>query len=293
MQENLRKETVNFPAAGRALAAEIIWPGSGDKNLDEGESGANSKEEKPWLVFLHEGLGSVGQWRDFPAAICEKTGLPALVYDRWGYGGAEACPESGNVAYLHDEALISLPQVLDHFGIDKAIGIGHSDGGSIALMFAASYPERVTGIITEAAHVFVEDITLAGIREAVAAYETTDLKMRLTRYHGDKTELVFRRWSDTWLSPSFRTWNIEEYLPRVRCPALIIQGSDDPYGTPAQVEAIVRKTAGPTEGFLVPRCGHIPHVQAREEVAVAMEAFIGKLMRKPAGNQQEQKGSPT
>ena len=274
MRENLRKETVNFPAAGRVLAAEVIRPGSGDENLGEGESGADRKEGRPWLVFLHEGLGSVGQWRDFPTAICEITGLPALVYDRWGYGGAETCPESGNVAYLHEEALVSLPMVLDHFGVDRAVGIGHSDGGSIILMFAASYPERVAGIITEAAHVFVEDVTLAGIREAVAAYETTDLKMRLARYHGDKTELVFRRWSETWLSPAFRTWNIEEYLPRVRCPVLAIQGADDPYGTPAQVEAIVRQVSGRKEGLIIPGCGHIPHFQARETVLKAMTDFI-------------------
>jgi len=277
-QVNLEKETVNFLVDSRALAAEIIRTGSGDERLGKEENGANNEEGRPWLVFLHEGLGSVGQWRDFPSALCATTGLNALVYDRWGYGKAEACPEVGNVAYLHHEALEVLPRVLEHFGIDKAVCIGHSDGGSIALMFAAAYPERTSAVITEAAHVFVEEVTLAGIRAAVAVYETTDLKTKLMRYHGDKTDMVFRRWSETWLSPAFRTWNIEEYLPRVRCPVLAVQGRDDPYGTPAQVEAIVRQTSGPAEGLLVPDCGHIPHFQAPEKIRTAMTDFIGRCL---------------
>jgi len=292
-QEGLRKEAVFFPADGRWLAGEIIRPGGSGDNSRAGENEANHDERRPWLVFLHEGLGSIGQWRDFPAQIAARTGLPALVYDRWGYGGSEACPEAGKVAYLHEEALKSLPQVLVHFGIDKAVFIGHSDGGSIALIFAAAFPEAVAGVVTEAAHVFVEEITLAGIHEAVAAYAGTDLKARLAKYHGAKTDLVFRRWSETWLSPAFRSWNIEEFLPRVRCPVLAIQGAADPYGTPAQVEAIIRQTSGQAEGFIVPGCGHIPHSQAREAVAAAIVAFIRRLGPQQEKDRQAKKGSST
>ncbi|HOF04663.1 MAG TPA: alpha/beta hydrolase [Syntrophales bacterium] len=317
-KENFRSKKVEFLAAGRRLAGVVLMPGhaggpwgpapgtdrrtaaggvarSGSPRVRDDDGGGESpggeksvlREEGaatgrardfPWLVFLHEGLGSIGQWRDFPVTLCEKTGLPGLVYDRWGYGGAEVCREQGNRDYLHREALTFLPRVLDHFGIARAVFIGHSDGGTIALIFGGAYPERTAGIITEAAHVFVEDVTLAGIRDAVTAYATTDLKARLARYHGDKTDLVFRRWSETWLGPSFRDWNIEALLPRVGCPVLAIQGEDDPYGTPAQVKAIVAQTAGPAEGFLVPRCGHIPHTQARETVLAAMASFIGKVI---------------
>jgi len=248
-----------------------------DHVLASGWAGG-SNQGRPWLVFLHEGLGSVGQWRDFPAAICGETGLPGLVYDRWGYGNSEACEEKGNGGYLHQEARESLPQVLKHFGVDRAIFIGHSDGGSIALIFGAMSPERTAGIITEAAHVFVEEVTLAGIRTAVTAYEETDLPARLARYHGDRTDQVFRRWSETWLAPAFREWNIEELLPRISCPVLAIQGEEDPYGTPDQVQSIVRRVSGSVEGFLIPRCGHIPHHQARDEVAAAMKRFVNNII---------------
>jgi pimeloyl-ACP methyl ester carboxylesterase len=263
-EKNIIRESVSFHGAGRLLAGEIIHEGEG---CWEGAS--------RHLVFLHEGLGSVGQWKDFPLSLCRKTGLPALVFDRWGYGRSEACDIIGDPGYLHAEALVSLPQVLGHFGIARGILIGHSDGGSIALMYAAAHPEKVCCLITEAAHVFVEETTLAGIREAVRVYETTDLGARLAKYHGENTDLVFTRWSRTWLDPLFRDWNIENFLSEVNCPVLAIQGRDDPYGTADQVEAIVRQVSGPARGLLVPDCGHIPHFQARETVTVAMADFIG------------------
>ncbi len=230
------------------------------------------------LVFLHEGLGSVGQWRDFPSLLCEKTGLPALVYDRWGYGKSDPFTLPRLKGYLHDEALLGLPAVLDVCGIGRAILVGHSDGGSIALIYASTRPERVRAVITEAAHVFVENVTLEGIREAVSAYESTDLVKRLARYHGDKTDLVFHGWADTWLSPEFRDWNIEDVLPGVRCPVLVIQGIDDQYGTPAQVNAIARQVSGEATPLLV-KCGHIPHAEARDEVLEEMARFIEALDR--------------
>ena len=193
--------------------------------------------DRPVLVFLHEGLGSIGQWRDFPEKLCEKTGCPALVYDRCGHGTSDPLTESRRPDYLHDEALLSLPEVLKQCVIDKPIFIGHSDGGSIAIIYAGTYPQKVTGIITEAAHVFVEDVTVDGIKRAVEVYESTDLRTRLARFHGSNTELMFRGWADIWLSPEFRDWNIENYLPNVTCPLLAVQGRDDEYGTPVQVEA--------------------------------------------------------
>jgi pimeloyl-ACP methyl ester carboxylesterase len=252
-------------AAGHRLHAERIEPLPADPSADG-----------TTFVFLHEGLGSIGQWRDFPSLLSEKTGLPALVYDRWGYGESEAFILPRDTGYLCDEALDGLPAVLDACRIGKAILVGHSDGGSIALMHASRQPESVRAVITEAAHVFVEDVTLEGIREAVEVYASTDLGKRLARYHGDKTDLVFRGWAETWLSPAFRSWNIEEFLPGVRCPVLIIQGIDDRYGTPAQVRAIERQVSGRAQALLL-RCGHIPHAEARDEVLEAMAGFISQV----------------
>jgi pimeloyl-ACP methyl ester carboxylesterase len=261
------RKTLQFNAAGHRLHAERIEPVA----VAPGTEGTT-------LVFLHEGLGSVGQWRDFPSLLSERTGLPALVYDRWGYGNSEPFTLPRPTSYLHDEALLGLPAVLEACGIESPILVGHSDGGSIALLYAATRPERVRAVITEAAHVFVEDVTLEGIREAVKVYASTDLGRRLARYHGDKTDLVFHGWADTWLSPGFRDWNIESYLPGVRCPILIIQGIDDQYGTPSQVEAIRRQVSGKAVPLLV-RCGHIPHAEAKEEVLEAMAGFIEELKR--------------
>jgi len=232
---------------------------------------------KPTLVFLHEGLGSIGQWRDFPLLLSRATDLPALLYDRWGHGTSDPLTGPRSVRYMHDEALVTLPEILDQLQIEKAVLIGHSDGGSIALIFAAEHRERVSGVVTAAAHVFVEDITIQGIREAVRAFETTNLPDRFRPYHGENTESMFRGWADIWLAPEFRGWNIEASLPAVTSPVLAIQGVNDEYGTPAQVDAIVRQVSGPVEGLLIPDCGHIPHHQARERVFSAVLSFIRSL----------------
>jgi pimeloyl-ACP methyl ester carboxylesterase len=234
----------------------------------------SSNDQRPTLVFLHEGLGSIGQWRDFPLLVSRATGMPALVYDRWGHGKSDTLTGPRNVRYMHDEALTTLPEILKQLEMRKAILIGHSDGGSIALVFAAEYPERISGVVTAAAHVFVEDITIKGIREAVRIFETTNLRERLRPYHGNNTESMFRGWADIWLAPEFRDWNIEAYLPAVKSPVLALQGINDEYGTPAQVDAIVRQVSGPVEGFLIPDCGHIPHHQARERVLSDVIRFI-------------------
>ena len=240
--------------------------------------GKYGQDSRPTLVFLHEGLGSIEMWHDFPEVLLEKTGCNGLVYDRWGHGKSDPIDVQRTLRYVHDEALDTLPEVLENSGVENSILIGHSDGGSIALIFAAEYPRSVRGLITEAAHVFVEEITLEGIREAMIAYQTTELKEKLARYHHSNTEVIFKAWCETWLTPEFKHRNIEDYLPRVTCPVLVIQGEDDQYGTEAQVESIAGRIAGPATPLLIPDCAHIPHKEATDRVIKEMTEFILKLL---------------
>lgn len=226
------------------------------------------------LVFLHEGLGSIAQWKDFPAILCQCLGLPGLVYERRGHGGSDSLAGPRPLDYHYHEAQVILPQVLAACAVDDCILIGHSDGGTIALLYAAAFPERPRALITEAAHVFVEELTLTGIRATREAFRVTDLAVRLARYHGTKTPATFAGWAETWLAPEFRNWNIEHELPRIRCPALILQGEADEYGTPEQVHAIARGVSGSVRTLLIPDCGHVPHFQARDTVSKAMTEFI-------------------
>ena len=235
---------------------------------------AGASAGQPTLVLLHDGLGSISQWRDFPQQLVAATGLPALVYDRVGHGGSDPLSAARDVHYLFREAGESVPAVLEACGITAPLLVGHSDGGTIALLYAALFPERPRGVVTEAAHLFVEEVTLAGIRAAVEAYESGDLRERLTRHHGERTGPMFRGWSDTWLSPDYREWNIEDAMPRIRCPILAIQGEDDEYATPAQVHAIAAGAPRHAEALLLPGCGHTPHHQARERVLREIVRFV-------------------
>jgi pimeloyl-ACP methyl ester carboxylesterase len=252
------RESLYFHARGHRLYGEWI----------------DREKEGPVLVFLHEGLGSTAQWKDFPELLCERTDRPGFVFDRLGHGKSDPLSLPRDPGYLHEEAFFALPETLDGQGIEKSVLIGHSDGGTIALLFAARFPGRVSAVITEAAHVFVEDVTLKGIRKAVDLYGRTDLRKRLSAYHGSNTEGVFRGWADTWLDPRFRDWNTVSELSGVRCPLLVIQGEGDEYGTAIQVMTIAEKTSGPAEAWLVPDCGHIPHLQAKEAVLRRMADFI-------------------
>ena len=234
----------------------------------------------PTLVFLHEGLGSVSAWRDFPERVVSATGLGALVYSRWGYGKSEPVVVPRPLKYMHDEALVTLPQVLVAAGIEQAVLVGHSDGASIALIFAGSgLPEasRVRGLVLEAPHVFVEDLSVRSIAKAAEAYSTGDLRARLARHHGDNVDGAFWGWNRAWLDPGFLIWNIEEYLPRVRAPSLVIQGQDDPYGTIAQVESIETKSGGPVSRLVLPRCGHAPHRDQPEATIEAVARFVDEV----------------
>lgn len=233
--------------------------------------------QKPTLVFLHEGLGCIELWRDFPEVVCAATACNGLVYDRKGYGGSDPYDGPWPFDYLFKESEVYLPGLLKNFDLEHAVLFGHSDGGTIALLSAATNSSRVRGVITEAAHIFVELSTLAGIRDAVKAYEAGDLKARLARYHGENTETVFRRWADRWLSPDFFDWNIEPHLPKVTCPLLALQGENDEFGTARQLQGIATGVSGPVEAKLLPECGHVPHVQARSVVLNEMIRFINSL----------------
>lgn len=256
----MQRNRMVIKAGGRSLAVQRLQP--------------DGARQGPTLVFLHEGLGSIALWRDFPTRLCDRLALPGLVYDRWGHGQSEPLDRPRDLRYLHDEAEIFLPEVLAAAAIDCPVLIGHSDGGTIALLYAARFPERPPAIVTEAAHVFVEDITVAGIRAAGRAYAETDLATRLARYHGDRTDSLFRAWHDRWLSPEFRAWNIEAELAAVTCPVLVLQGEADQYGTRAQVEAIARAVAGPAETALLPGVGHTPHQEAADRVLELIEGFL-------------------
>jgi pimeloyl-ACP methyl ester carboxylesterase len=232
---------------------------------------------RPTLVFLHEGLGSVALWKRFPAEVVAATGCRALVYSRYGYGKSDRLTAARNVDYMHREALDVLPEVLDRLGIESPILIGHSDGASIALVHAGAGKRPVRGVVAMAPHVFVEDITVKSIAAAKTTFQTTDLPQRLGRYHDDAVS-TFQGWNDIWLHPDFLHWNIEEFLPGVKCPLLLIQGEDDHYGTVAQVEAIARQVSGPVETLMLADCAHSPHQSMQKDATVAAVAgFVSNL----------------
>jgi pimeloyl-ACP methyl ester carboxylesterase len=253
-----------IPAGGHRLRA--IWVGKGVSAM-------------PVLVFLHEGLGSIPQWRDFPDALCRATGCRGLVYERLGYGGSDAVSLPRPDDFLEREAEQVLPEVLDACGIDRPVLVGHSDGGTIALLFASAFPQRPQGVITEAAHVVLDEVTVAGVSDVFRRWSDGELGVRLKRYHGDNAETMFRSWAETWLRPERRAWSIIDRLGAIVCPVLAIQGADDEHGLPAQLDAIVDGVSGPAERLLVPDCAHVPHHQARSMVLERMTAFLRALRR--------------
>jgi len=244
---------------------EVVWhgPGPGDA---------------PTLVFLHEGLGCAAMWRDFPARLAAATRCGALVYSRLGYGRSGPCPLPRPVRYMHEEGLEVLPELLEVAQIRQCVLVGHSDGGSIAIIYAGGTPAApLRGLITEAAHVFCEDMTLRSIREAGEMYRKGSLRSKLERYHGDNTDCAFRGWHDAWLHPDFRPWHLGEYLPGIEVPMLILQGEDDPYGTAAQVEAIRSQVGAAAQVLMLPGCGHCPHREQPDAALEAMAGFISAL----------------
>ncbi|MBN9508763.1 MAG: alpha/beta fold hydrolase [Alphaproteobacteria bacterium] len=225
----------------------------------------------PTLVLLHEGLGSVALWRSFPASLAAATGFGVFAWSRAGYGKSDSVPPPRPVRYMHDEAAL-LGAVLDAAGIGACVLVGHSDGASIAAIYAGTERDaRVRGLALLAPHFFVEDVTIAGIEDARERYRSTDLRGRLARYHAD-VDATFWGWNGAWLNPEFRAWNIEAQAAGITVPMLIVQGLADPYGTRAQVDAAARLLGLKLESVLLDGVGHTPHIEA---VAATLDAVAG------------------
>src|SRR5258705_4101875 len=245
-------------AAGRSIAYEWVGEVSG----------------KPTLVFLHEGLGSIRQWRDFPAKVAAATGCRVLVYDRYGYGQSDVLTEpKRNVRFMHDEGLVALPELLKNVGVGRPVLIGHSDGASIALIHAGA-GHAVRGVVAMAPHVFIEPLCLGSIRKAAQAFEDGDLGTKLGRYHRDARKTFFG-WADVWLDAKFERWDIRgDYLPKIACPVLAIQGQDDIYGTMAQLDEIQRRSRAGCTLLKLAACGHSPFKDQREKTLFSINAFL-------------------
>jgi pimeloyl-ACP methyl ester carboxylesterase len=233
---------------------------------------APTRKASPPLVFLHEGLGSLSAWRDFPEKLAHVTGAGALIYSRVGYGRSDALSGPRGVDFFDVEAAL-LGEVLTLRGIQRPILIGHSDGATIALLYAALKPDTVDALILEAAHVFVDEISVAGLAAAEVLYREGDLKARLARHHADP-DGAFWGWAEIWRDPAFRDWNIEASLRRITCPVLAMQGALDEYGTQRQLTAIRDQVSGPVKIMLIENCGHSPHRDARDLVLAKMADFI-------------------
>lgn len=234
----------------------------------------NQLRDRPTIVFLHDSLGSVQLWRDFPAKLAEITQCNTLAYDRLGYGKSfPMLTHERPIHYMELEADL-LNDVLTEMNIDNVVLFGHSDGGTIALITAAKYPERIKAVICEAGHIFVEETTLRGVYNAWEAYKTTNLPERLQKYHGDKVEMLFRAWTETWTREDYRTWNIEYLLKDIKTPLLFIQGEADEYGTLDQVERTVTQVGGSAEKYIIPGIGHTPHKEVPELVLEKAAGFI-------------------
>ena len=231
----------------------------------------------PTVVMLHEGLGSVSMWKDFPERLAHATQSTIVIYSRYGYGRSTPAKLPRTVQYMHDEALKTLPLLLDALRIENPILFGHSDGGSIALIHAGGSYRKVRGVIAMAPHVLVEDISISSIAAAKQAYETTDLRDRLARYHDD-VDGAFWGWNNIWLDPAFRAWNIEHYLPAVSCGVLAIQGSQDEYGSMEQIERIER-LAPDVRLCKIERCRHSPHRDRPEVVLEAVATWMNRHKR--------------
>lgn len=236
----------------------------------------------PPLVLLHEGLGSIAMWKEFPPELAAATGHEVVSYSRYGYGRSERLAAPRAVRYLHEEALHALPQLLDGLAIERPVLLGHSDGASIAIIFAGARLRALSGLVLLAPHVMVEELSVASIAAAKLAYETGDLRERLARYHQD-VDSVFRSWNDIWLHPDFRHWNIEEYLAGIDCPVLVIQGREDEYGTMAQVERIARGAVrARVEVLELADCRHSAHRDQPGQVLAAVTRFMATICRTSA-----------
>jgi pimeloyl-ACP methyl ester carboxylesterase len=237
-------------------------------------------EVAPTLVLLHEGLGCVALWRDFPDALVAATGCGVFAYSRFGYGGSDPVTLPRPVTYMHDEALSILPHVLDAAGVRRGILLGHSDGGSIAAIYAGAVDDaRVLGVVMLAAHFFVEDLNVAAIDAIRRSYEEGDLRARLARYHRD-AEVAFRGWNDAWLDPRFRDFDITDQVASIRVPILALQGADDPYGSDEQLRVLERAARCDVETRVIDGAQHSPHLEARQATLDAIVPFVRNVLLK-------------
>ncbi len=230
---------------------------------------------RPTIVFLHEGLGSVALWRDFPRRVAEATRAGALVYSRYGNGRSDVLDAKRTVRYMHDEATQVLPEILRVLEIDRPVLFGHSDGASIALIYAGTVSAGALAIVLEAPHLFVEDLSVASIATMRERYEREGLRSKMLRYHRD-VDATFYGWNDIWLEPAFRTWNIEESVRNVTAPVFALQGADDEYGTLAQLEALRAGSAGAVDTLVLSDCGHAPHRDRPRFVEKAVSSWIAE-----------------
>ncbi len=228
----------------------------------------------PAIVLLHDALGSMATWREFPQALFEATVLDVVMFDRRGHGlSSPLSDELRTSAYLEEDAW-RLPEVLDRLGVRRAVLVGHSDGGSVALVAAALFPERVHTVVAIAAHVMLEEVTIDGVRNTVATADETRLVERLRRYHGDKAERLYAVWHETWLNPAHREWNLLEYLPRIQCPVLVMQGELDEYGSVEQVKAIVNGVGEEARAVMFAGVGHAPQRECMGDVVGEIADFL-------------------
>jgi pimeloyl-ACP methyl ester carboxylesterase len=247
------------------LRLEVAWFGDGGDGAP--------------IVMLHEGLGSVAMWKDFPGRLAAATGRRVMAWSREGYGRSTALRMRREPSFMHREALEVLPALRQAMGLEDVVLFGHSDGGSIALIHAADAGMAVSGVVVLAPHVFVEAFCLEAIRRARQAWETTDLRARLGRYHDDP-DSAFLGWNDIWLDPRFPAWNIEDVLPRIACPVLAVQGEDDEYGTMEQIDRIARQCRD-ARPLKLAACAHSPHRDQPETILEATAAFIATLAKGP------------
>ena len=275
---------VEIPFGGRTIEIEYQWLHPAHRAAGPGElahvAARTADSYAPLVVFLHEGLGSRAMWRDYPQRLCDAGGYRGLVFSRAGYGRStpRRAGERWPATFMHEQGEEALPRLFERLGVgadgSKPWLFGHSDGASIALIHASTFPTVVAGVIAVAPHIVVEDVSIRSIEKARDAYLTTGLKARLARYHDDP-DSAFWGWNDAWLAPEFRAWSIEGILARLRCPILAAQGADDEYGTLAQVDGI-RRRAPQTEIVVLPSCGHSPHRDAPDALTRAATQFISR-----------------
>jgi pimeloyl-ACP methyl ester carboxylesterase len=233
--------------------------------------------DRTTLIFLHEGLGCIEMWRDFPQLLCDATACNGVVYDRTGYGGSGAWPSDPGRRYMEIEADEVLPRLLAALGVEDCVLVGHSDGGTIALNYAAADPEPLRAVVTIAAHAVNEPVSVAAIQRARDAFAAGDLRRRLLKYHGGNVDGAFHLWCDAWLAPGFEPMDANRRLPGVQVPVQAIQGEDDEYGSELQLGIIAGKVGGYCETRLIPACGHSPHLQQPRHVVTEIARFVAPL----------------